>query len=257
MENIENLVTEEVTENVEQTTEETVVEQPKMFTQEEVNEIVGKRVARKEARIRREYDRKYGELEEVLKAGTGKEDVGEITDTFRGFYEKKGVPLAKKPSYTDKDIEVLAEAEANNIINAGYDEVAEEVDRLAEIGAENMTAREKAVFKALAAHRQNADRVKELSSIGVTEDVYNSAEFNDFAKQFNPTVPVKDVYNIYKQTQPKKNIKPMGSIKNTTVNDTGVKEYYSKEEAEKFTLDDFNKNPELYKKVIESSYKWK
>lgn len=255
MENNENFV--EETENVGQTTEETVVTQPKMFTQEEVNEIVGKRVARKEARIRKEFDRKYGELEEVLKTGTGKEDVGEIAETFRNHYEKRGIQFNQKPSYTDKDIDILAKAEANDIINAGYDDVVEEVDRLADIGAENMTARERALFKVLAEHRQNADRVKELSSIGVTEDVYNSDDFKDFAKKFNPTVPVKDVYNIYKQTQSKKNLRTMGSIKSNPASDTGIKDFYSKEEAEKFSLDDFNKNPELFKRVVESSYKWK
>ena len=255
MENNENFVQE--TENVEQTTEETVVEQPKMFTQAEVDEIVGKRVARKEARIRKEYDRKYGELEEVLKTGTGKEDVGEITDTFRNHYAKRGIQFKEKPTYSDKDIAILAKAEADDIIGAGYDDVVEEVDRLAEIGVENMTAKEKAMFKVLAEHRQNAERVNELSSIGVTQDVYNSDDFKKFAKQFNPTVPVRDVYDIYKQTQPKKNIRTMGSIKSDPVNEMGVKEYYSKEEAERFTIEDFNKNPQLYKAVVASSYKWK
>ena len=254
MENNENFV--EETENVEQTTEETVVE-PKMFTQDEVNEIVGKRVARKEARIRREYDRKYGELEEVLKAGTGKEDVGEITDTFRGFYEKKGVQLKKKPDYSAEDIEILARAEADDIIRAGYEDVVEEVDRLVDVGLENMTAREKAVFKTLAEHRQKTERGRELSSIGVTEDVYESEDFKSFASKFASNTPITDVYDIYRKTQPKKEIRTMGSMKNNPQNESGVKEYYSKEEAERFTLEDFNKNPELYKSVVNSSYKWK
>ena len=72
MENNENFVAEQAAENVEQTTEQT----PKTYTQEEVDAIVGKRIARKEAKIRKEYDRKYGDLTEVLKAGTGKESVG-------------------------------------------------------------------------------------------------------------------------------------------------------------------------------------
>ena len=45
MENNENFVAEQVTENVEQTTEQT----PKMFTQDEVNDIVGKAKARTKA----------------------------------------------------------------------------------------------------------------------------------------------------------------------------------------------------------------
>lgn len=253
MENNENLVLE--TEKVETTTEETP--QVKTYTQEEVDAIVGKRLARKEARIRKEYDRKYGELEEVLKVGTGKDDVGEITDTFRGYYEKKGVQFAKKPSYTDEDIKVLAQAEADSIIRAGYEDVVEEVDRLTDIGVENMTAREKAVFKVLAEHRQGAERAKELSSIGVTEEVYNSDDFKSFASKFNPTIPVKDVFDIYKKTQPSKEYKTMGSMKNSPGEVNTIKDYYSPEEARKFTVKDFEKSPELYKRVVESSYKWK
>ena len=207
MENNENFVQE--TENVEQTTEETVVEPAKVFTQEEMNAAVGRAKARERAKVEKQYKREYGELVDVLKAGTGKENVGEIADTFRGFYEKKGVQFAKKPDYTDEDIKVLAQAEAANIIRAGYDDVVDEVERLADIGVENMTAREKAVFKALAEHRQTAERARELSSIGVTEDVYNSEDFKSFASKFNPTTPVKDVYEIYQKTQPKKEYKTM------------------------------------------------
>lgn len=255
MENNENFVQE--TENVEQTTEETVVEPAKVFTQEEMNAAVGRAKARERAKIEKQYKREYGDLVDVLKAGTGKDNVGEITDTFRGFYEKKGIQFAKKPEYTDEDIKVLAQAEANNIISAGYDDVVDEVERLADIGVEKMTAREKALFKALAEHRQSAERARELSSIGVTEDVYNSDDFKSFASQFNPTTSVKSIYEIYQKTQPKKEYKTMGSIKNTPTDNGAVKDYYSPEEARKFTMKDFEKNPELYKRVVESSYKWK
>ena len=254
MENNENFVQE--TENVEQTTEETVIE-PKKFTQEEMDAAVGRAKARERAKVEKQYQRKYGELVDVLKTGTGKEDVGDITDTFRGFYEKKGIQFAQKPTYTDKDIELLAKAEANDIINAGYEDVVDEVERLTEVGYENMTAREKAVFKTLAEHRQKAERSRELSSIGVTEDVYESDEFNSFASKFNANTPIKDVYDIYRKTKPKKEFETMGSIKNTPQNDSGVKDFYTAEEARKFTLKDFNENPALYKRVVESSYKWK
>ena len=252
MENNENFVADQVAENVEQTTEQT----PKTYTQEEVNEIVGKRLARQEARIRKENDRKYGGLVEVLKAGTGKENVEEMTDTFKQFYQKKGIQLPEKPTYSEQDIEVLAKAEADDIIRSGYEEVVEEVDRLANLGAENMTAREKAVFKVLATHRQNTERVQELSRIGVSEDVYNSQEYKDFASQFNPNIPVEKVYDLYRKTQPQKEHRTMGSMKNNPANDTGIKDFYTREEALRFTKADFDKNPELFKAVEQSSYKW-
>ncbi len=256
MENNENFVTEEVTENVEQTTEET----PKMYTEDEmnakVNEIVGKRIARKEAKIRKEYDRKYGNLEEVLRAGTGKENVEEMTDTFKQFYEKKGIKIPEKPTYSDSDIAVLAKAEAEEIIHAGYEEVVDEVDRLSDIGVDNMTAREKAVFKTLATHRQSMERAKALGEVGVTEDVYNSDEFKTFAEKFNPNIPITDVYDIYRKTQPKKEFKTMGSMKNSTSDDGTVKDFYTRDEALKFTKKDFDNNPALFKAVEASMLKW-
>ena len=79
----------EQTENVEQTTEQTPV--PKTYTQEEVDAIVGKAKARAKAKVEKDYQRRYGDLEEVLKAGTGKNSVEEFTNTFAEFYKSKGI----------------------------------------------------------------------------------------------------------------------------------------------------------------------
>lgn len=253
MEHIENLVTEQVAENVETTTEEIP---EKKYSQEDLDSIVGKRLARQEAKIRKEYDRKYGGLTEVLEAGTGKKGVDELKDTFQSFYASKGIQMPQKPNYSAKDIEVLANADAAEFINGGFEDVVEEVDRLTEIGIENMTARDKALFKVLANYRQNAERGKELSKLGVTEDVYNSDDFKAFASKFNSNTPITDVYNIYAKTQPRKEHKTMGSMKNNTVQDNGLKDFYSYEEAVKFTKKDFDSNPALYQRVQESMTKW-
>lgn len=252
MENNENFVGQ--TENVETTTEET--QQVKTYTQEEVNDIVGRRLARQEARIRKDVDREYGDLVEVLKAGTGKESIGDITETFRDHYQKRGVPLKSKPTYTDEDMQILANAEASEIISAGYDDVVDEIDRLTKIG-EKMTPKEKMVFKALAEHRQKAENGRELSKIGVTEDVYNSEEFKTFAKQFNANTPITDVYDIYRKTQPKKDIQTMGSMKTGNSADNGIKDFYTVEEARRFTKKDFDDNPALFAAVEKSMQKWK
>ena len=251
MENNENFV--EQTENVEQTTEQT----PKMFTQDEVNDIVGKSKARERAKITKQFERKYGQLEEVLKAGTGKGSVEELTDTFTDFYTRKGVQIRKPTEYSDNDLEVLANADAQEIINAGYEDVVDEVERLSSIGIENMTAREKKLFTALADHRQSTERGMELSKLGVTEDVYNSKEFNDFASQFKAGKPISEIYEIYAKTQPKPNIKPMGSMKSTSPTDNGLKEFYTPEEAKKFTAKELRDNPALEQRLIESMQKWR
>ena len=255
MENNENFVAEQAAENVEQTTEETVQESAKVFTQDDLNAAVGKAKARERAKITKQFERKYGQLEEVLKTGTGKEDLGEITDTFRQHYQQRGVQF-REPSYSDRDIEVLAKVEADEIISGGYEDVCEEVDRLANVGVANMTAKERAVFKVLAEHRQAAERGQALAKIGVTEDVYNSKEFSDFAAMFNPKTPIKDVYDIYRKTN-QKEYKTMGSMKNHDSGDKGVKDFYTPEEARRFTRQDFDKNPALFKAVEKSMQRWK
>ena len=259
MENIKDLEM-EVSENVEGTaTEETVeqVEKPvKTYTDEEVDAIVGKKLARREAKIRKEYDRKYGQLESVLKAGTGKTDVEEMTNTFRDFYEKKGIQMPTEPTYSARDIEILAGAEADEIIGYGFEDVVEEVDRLASLGIENMSAKEKAVFKRLAEYRQSTEKGRELAKIGVTEDVYNSKEFKDFASKFSSNTSVKEIYEIYNKMQPRKEVHTMGSMKNNTSDNGTVKDFYTRDEALKFTKKDFDKNPALFKAVEQSMLKW-
>ena len=244
------------TENVETTATEEIVDgqvetQPteKTFTQSELNEIVKGAKARAKAQVRKEYDRKYGNLTNVLRAGTGKESVEEMTDTFAKFYEGKGIKISREPDYSAKDIEVLATAEANEVIRLGYDEVVEEVDRLADLGVDNMTPREKAVFKVLAEHRQNAERQNELSKIGVTEEVFNSKEFQDFASDYKPGTPIEKIWNNFQKTQPKKEIRPMGSMKNTAVNE--VKDFYSAEEISRLSEDDL-RNPAVWDAVRRS-----
>ncbi len=252
----ENLVTEEeieVTENTEQTAEETVTEPEKKYTEDEmnakVNEILSKKIARKEAKIRKEYDRKYGELESVLKAGTGKETVEEMTDTFKGFYKQKGIEIPERPQYSARDIDVLAKAEAQEFIQGGFDEVVEEVDRLTALGVDNMTPRDKAVFRILAEHRNNTERSNELAKIGVTEEVYNSKEFQEFSSKFNPSTPIKDIYDIYNKTKPRKEYQTAGSMKQSPR--SAEKDYYSPEEIERLSEEDLD-DPKVWEAVRRS-----
>lgn len=256
MGNEENIAVDNITENVETTTEQTQVEPVKTYSEDEVNEIVSKRLARNSAKIRKEYEKKYGDLEAVLKAGTGKEDVSEMTDTFRKFYQSKGIDIPSNPAYSARDIEVLARAEADDIIKSGYDEVVEEVDRLAQLGAENMDARDKAVFAVLANYRQSTERGMELAKIGVTEEIYDSKDFKDFAAKFGSHTPVTEIYEIYNKTQPRKEVRTPGSMKSGPTADNGVKDFYTRDEALKFTKKDFDNNPELFKAVERSMTKW-
>ena len=262
----ENLVIEDITEKVDETTEETAAQAEgttlpeKVYTEEEFKQKLGealdKKVPRMEAKIRKEYEDKYGELENVLKAGTGKKNVTEVTDVFKEYYEKRGVQIPPRPAYSDSDIEILARAEAEDIIRSGDDEVTEELNRLADLGTANMSSREKTVFKNLMEHRQKMERNNALSKLGVAEDVYDSKEFKDFAAKFSSNTPATEIYEIYSKMQPKKDIRTMGSMKSGSQTDNGVKEYYTFEEASKFTKEYLDKNPKVYEAVVRSMPKW-
>lgn len=256
MEINENFVTEEeqVAENVEAiTTEETVEEDPKVYSEKDFNakfdEILPKKIARAEARIRKEYEKKYGDLESVLRAGTGKNTVEEMTDVFADHYQQRGIHVNRNPGFSDGDIETLAKADATEVIDGGYDEVAEEVDRMNKIGFDKMTKREKAYFKILAEHRKKIDQQNELAKIGVTDEVRNSKEFKEFAGKFTSSTPITEVYKIFMKTQPQKEIKTMGSMKQNFENKE--KDYYSPEEIDKLSEDDL-KNPKVWEAVRRS-----
>lgn len=260
----EKIIPGEMPENVvEQTTEESVVvEEPvKTYTDAELNEILAKKIARKEAKIRKEYEEKYSpykEAESVLNAGLGTSNIREATSNLREFYKQRGVkiPEHQPEMYSADDMKILASHEAQKIIDLGIEDVIEEVDRLADKGLENMTPKEKLVFTQLAEHRRAEEDRTELAKIGVKAEALNDPDFMEFAADLNPNMSMKDKYQKYLKYKPKKGNEIMGSMKSATSEETGVKEFYSHEEAMKFTREDFKKNPALLKAVENSMPKW-
>ncbi|MGN1033016.1 MAG: hypothetical protein ACI4PU_06100, partial [Intestinibacter sp.] len=168
-------------------------------------------------------------------------------------YTKRGIKIPQEPKYSERDLEVLANSEANDIISSGYEDIVSEVDRLAEKGVDNMTPREKIVFHKLAVERQKQESEKELASIGVGKDVIESDDFKDFTSKLNPNLPLKDQYELYSKFKPKPKVEQIGSMKNTKPNK--IKDYYTPDEARRLTSKDLD-NPEIMKAVERSMTKW-
>ena len=261
MEINENLVTEEVTENVEQTTEDTAEEvtqvtdetqpQPRMYSQEEVDDIVGNVKFRTAEKVKKKYEKKYGSLENVLRAGTGYESVEEMTEAFGEHYRGKGIDIPQEPVYSKREAEILAKAEAKEIIGAGIDEVIEEADRLHAIGFEKMTDRDKVLFMELTSHIQTTEEIRALARLGVGKDVYESEEFVNFRKMFaGSKTPIEKIYETYIAAKPKKEIRTAGSMKHAAA-DKGVKDYYTPEEIEMLSEDEL-KDPQIWATVRRS-----
>lgn len=230
--------TEEVEENKE-TIEPEEKEEVRTFTQEEVDEIVKKRLARKERDYQKELS-KYKSTEEVLKTGLGATDISEAEDKLREFWGEQGIKLPDrvKPGLTDNEIKILAKAEANEIIESG--EAEEEANKLASKGYDNLGIKEKEIFNTLAEHLTHEKKVNELKSIGVKADLLDSKEFKDFVSKFNSNTSIKDVYDLYSKThKQEKNIEKIGSMATQTPDKT--KTVYTEEEIAKLTLDDLDK----------------
>ncbi|MBQ9913055.1 MAG: hypothetical protein IJO73_02385 [Clostridia bacterium] len=260
MEFNENLVVEETAEKVDAGTTEEIAEQvtepaeERVYTRSQfhdaVNEAAGKRAARKEAKVRKEYEGKYGGLFEVLKAGTGYETVEEMTAAFKEHYEGKGVTFSSsKPELSEREISILAEADANEIIQSGMEEVIEEAERLRGIGVDKMSARDRAVFLKLAEHIDNTEAQKAYAEIGVGKDVYESEGYKEFAALFEGSkTPPKKIYELYTKTLPEKEINTVGSL---TQQALAEKEYYTPEEIAKLSEKDL-KDPKVWEKVRRS-----
>lgn len=247
-ENVEELTTEEI-EDVE-TQEETPQEEPtkepieETFTREQVDNMVAKKLARKEAKIRREYAKKYGSLESVVNAGLGTSSIEEATTKLTDFYKQKGIDIPTT-SY-DEELEIKgAKYDAQEIINSGYEDIVEEVESLAQIPVDEMSTSDKVKFKMLAEERKRIEEEKELKSIGVDK---LDDDFKEFSKKLNPELSLKEKYELYEKTKPKKEIKQMGSMKS---GENSVRELYTDEEISKMSLDDLDK-PGVWEAVRKS-----
>ena len=240
---------EEVEEN-EETIETEEKEEVKKFTQEEVDDIVKRRLARKEREYQRELS-KYQDTDNVLRTALNLSEEDDTNSKLRQFYEEDGVKLPDRinSGLSEHDVEVLARGDAELFIEEGYASMEEEANRLANIGYKNLNEREKILFTTLAEKLTEENDRKSLLSVGASEELLNTKDFQDFRKKFNSNVDIKDIYSLYKNSQPKKKKENPGSMKNAKT--TGTKDYYTDEEISKMSLEDLD-DPGVWETVRKS-----
>ena len=264
--------TEEVTENTEETVEETlvdneekgdeVIETPKEALLTEA--ILKERLARQKRSLERKFEKtlseklsKYDQTETILRKGLEVNNIDEANEKLKTFYQEKGIeiPEAKQQQYSKWEEEVLAKAEAEEIISDGFEEMESEANRLANIGIKNLSNKDKTIFNTLASKLVVENNKKALAQNGIDAKILDDADFKEFSSKFKSTEKIVDVYNLFnKNTKEKKAIKPIGSMKTDDTNK--VKDYYTPEEANKLTMDDYNKNPGLEDIIVKSAALW-
>ena len=105
-------------EEVKKTLKELLKEDPEL--QEQYNDMLKTRLDREDRKHQKELS-KYKNAEEVLKKGLGATDISDAEKKLRDFYKSEGIemPEPARPGLTDNEVKILAEAEANEIIDSG------------------------------------------------------------------------------------------------------------------------------------------
>lgn len=228
----------------------------KTFTQEEVDAMVAGRLARERSKHEQNMKREYGPLMDVLTAGTGKTNPREIAEHLRSYYQGKGATLPEQPAFSERDIAILAQADAKEIISFGADEVKDEVARLEKLGEDGRSPKENALLRVLAEHQQAQQRRADFLEHGITEQELESADFQALVDLCSASTPAEKICEHYRLLHPKQDIQPMGSLNNTPTDTKGMKDFYTPEDVDRLTAADY-KNPEVMKRVRESMLKWK
>ena len=262
-ENVETETTEEIqedvnTKNIEQEITEDSEKEVKTFTQEEINKMMEDRVRRErntskrsEANLKREYEEKLADIENIIKAGFGTENLDDGLARITELCKDKGIKIPeRKSTYSQSDLEVLANHTADEIISDGYEVVDLELKKLANKGIDKMTTREKMIFARLNTGKKMFDNEKELASIGVKPEILRSKEFKDFADKFTGSkFSMKEVYEMYAQNNKiKQKVKPIGSMINP--NPKQEKTFISEAEYDKMTDKEIDENMDLIRKSM-------
>ena len=244
----------ETIEEIEEEGGEPKKQSERMYSKEEVDELLAKKIGRTKAKLERKHAEelnKYSHVGDVLNAGLGTTTIEEATENLTKFYEEQGiiVPVKKAVGYAEEDLRILAKAEADKIISLGEDEIAEELARLEE---NELSAREKMLYSEIKQFSESKKKENELLEIGVSKEVIESADFKEFAKDFNEKTSIKKIYNLYEKMQGE-NGKPLGSVKNQ--GNKEVKSYYTKQDVDKLSSEDYDK-PGVMEAIRKSMLKW-
>ena len=253
---------EQVQENVEEAEQSS--EDIEKLVEERANKLFEEKVEERLVRDRINRERKqnkelakYRQLENVIKAGLGVDNLDDAISKTSDFYKEQGITIPDfKDVYSERDEKILAKADAQEIIELGKNEMEAEANRIASIPEAKRTIREKTIFDTLCKELISLKDVEELSSKGYKTDVLETKEFSDFRNQFNVNTSISTIYEMYNKMHGQVVQQPRspGSAKSTTTVKQ-IKDYYSPEDFDKLTDEDL-RNPKIMEIVDKSRLQW-
>ena len=226
----------------------------KLFEEKVEERLIRDRRAR-ESREKEEL-RKYKYLEDIVKAGTGTSNLDEAIRETADFYKGNGLDIPEFTNYSEEDEKILGRGDASRFLDLDYKDIEEEAERLANIPREQRTAREQEKLHVLGVELTKRNNVEKMRAKGYDTNVLETKEFKEFSNQFNSDTDISKIYEMYQKVNgltPKKPSSP-GSARNSTRQ--GIKEYYTPEEARRFTEEDLERNPKLMEAIEKSMLQW-
>lgn len=202
---------------------------------------------------------KYQELENIMKTALGAENLDDVLTKSKEFYKQQGIvipEIVSKPSYSERDEIVLAKADAGDIIKLGKTEMESEANRIAAIPEKDRSIREKTIFQEVCSRLIQMKDEDSLKQKGYDLEILKDQEFTKFRNQFTFNTPVSQIVEMYQKVNGNKPIQPKspGSARTTNTSNE-IKEYYSPEEARKFTEEELE-NPKLMAALEKSMQLW-
>ena len=267
----EEVVIEDVPETSEEETAEEVVVNASQDNEEDIDKLVEERanklfeekvedrLIRDRAKRDRDYQKKlskYMKLENIMKAGLGVDNLDDAINKSSEFYSEQGINIPEENFYSERDEQILAKADAKEIIDLGKDEMEAEANRIKSIPESKRTIREKIMFDTIHNELESIKATEELKSKGYDTSILDDKAFKDFRNQFNANTSISKIYDMYNKLNGNVVERPKspGSAKSTT-QVKQIKDYYSPEDFDKLTPEDLN-NPEIMKVVDKSRLQW-
>lgn len=216
-------------------------------------------------RVKREREEaqsraKYEELESIMKTALGATDIDDVLNKSKEFYREQGVTIPEvinKPSLNEEDERILAEARAGKLIKAGKEEMEIEANRIAAIPQDKRTLRENIIFDEVCSRLMDMRDEDALKQKGYDTEILNNQDFGKFREQFNRNTPLASIVDMYQKVNGTKKVQPNspGSAR-TSNTDNEIKEYYTPDEAKKFTQEELDRNPKLMAAIDRSMLQW-
>lgn len=250
---------EELIEKAEKTAEETqktyTEDEFKKQLQAELDKILPSKIERAKAKAKREYESRVNEAEGLLMASVGATTYEDARTKLTDLLSRKGVsvPQRAEPQYSERELNLIANADADDVIADGYAEISSEIERL---NGKELSARDKIYFDRLTKAKYQIDEEKELASIGISKADIDNDDYRDFAKNLDSRLSTKQKYELFEKYRPKAEKVNIGSLNATPSAGSVYKEYYTPEEASKLTREDL-KDPKIEEAVTRSMAKWK